>query len=251
MVLTDDDFATIVGAVEQGRTIYSNIVTFVRFQLATNIGAILTLLAAPLLGLPAPFTAVQILWVNIIMDGPPAMALGLDPPTPGAMDDSAPAPTVGHPHHLPAGRAGRHRPGDGRRHPGPAVHRSAPTAATPPCSPWPSPPSCSSRCSTPSTPGPSGSRSSAGPPCATGASGGRSEVCCCSRSQPCSPGPGQSPVRHRRPQPGGVGRRRPGGVVGGVGRGDPQGRPAPPLPAAAEQRCGGALTAGGRGESSP
>lgn len=91
MVLTDDDFATIVGAVEQGRTIYANIVTFVRFQLATNIGAIATLLAAPLLGLPAPFTAVQILWVNIIMDGPPAMALGLDPPAPGTMDD-APRP---------------------------------------------------------------------------------------------------------------------------------------------------------------
>ena len=87
MVLTDDNFATIVRAVEQGRTIYTNIVTFVRFQLATNIGAILTLLAAPLLGLPAPFTAVQILWVNIIMDGPPAMALGLDPPAPGVMDE--------------------------------------------------------------------------------------------------------------------------------------------------------------------
>ena len=80
MVLVDDNFATIVSAVEQGRTIYANIVTFVRFQLSTNIGAVLTLLAAPLLGLPVPFTALQILWVNIIMDGPPAMALGMDPP---------------------------------------------------------------------------------------------------------------------------------------------------------------------------
>jgi P-type Ca2+ transporter type 2C len=79
MVLTDDDMATIVGAVEQGRTIYANIVKFVRYQLATNVGAIATMLAAPLLGLPAPFTALQILWVNLIMDGPPAMALGLDP----------------------------------------------------------------------------------------------------------------------------------------------------------------------------
>ncbi|QYG95379.1 cation-transporting P-type ATPase [Iamia sp. SCSIO 61187] len=86
MVLTDDDFATIVTAVERGRAIYANIVTFVRFQLATNLGAIASLLGAPLLGLPVPFTAIQILWVNIIMDGPPAMALGVDPPSPAAME---------------------------------------------------------------------------------------------------------------------------------------------------------------------
>ena len=79
LVLTDDDFASIVGAVKEGRTIYDNIVKFVRFQLSTNIGAILTVLAAPLAGLPTPFTALQILWVNIIMDGPPAMTLGLEP----------------------------------------------------------------------------------------------------------------------------------------------------------------------------
>ena len=88
MVLTDDDFATIVGAVEQGRTIYANIVKFVRFQLSTNIGAVLTLLGAPLLGLPVPFTALQILWVNLIMDGPPAMALGIDPPGRSVMEQS-------------------------------------------------------------------------------------------------------------------------------------------------------------------
>ncbi|MFF8196187.1 cation-translocating P-type ATPase [Streptomyces bobili] len=80
MVLTDDDFSTIVRAVREGRSIYDNIVTFVRFQLSTNIGAILTLLATVLAGLPAPMSAVQLLWVNIIMDGPPAMALGIDPP---------------------------------------------------------------------------------------------------------------------------------------------------------------------------
>ena len=79
MVLTDDDFSTIVRAIRQGRAIYDNVVTFVRFQLSTNIGAILALLAAPLLGLPAPLTAIQLLWINIIMDGPPAMALGMDP----------------------------------------------------------------------------------------------------------------------------------------------------------------------------
>ncbi len=86
MVLTDDNFATIVGAVEQGRAIYDNIVKFVRFQLSTNMGAILCLVGAPLLGLPVPFAPIQILWINMIMDGPPAMALGLDPPNQGAME---------------------------------------------------------------------------------------------------------------------------------------------------------------------
>ena len=79
MVLTDDNFATIVNAVREGRSIYDNIVKFVRFQLSTNIGAILTVALAPLLALPLPFTAVQLLWINIIMDGPPAMSLGIDP----------------------------------------------------------------------------------------------------------------------------------------------------------------------------
>ena len=86
MVLTDDDFATIVRAVEAGRTIYDNILKFVRFQLSTNLGAILSVLGAQLAGLPVPFTAIQVLWVNLIMDGPPAMALGVDPPTSGVMD---------------------------------------------------------------------------------------------------------------------------------------------------------------------
>jgi Ca2+-transporting ATPase len=85
MVLTDDNFATIVGAVKEGRTIYENIVKFMRFQLSTNIGAILTVLGAQLLGLPTPFAAIQILWINIIMDGPPAMMLGLEPARDGIM----------------------------------------------------------------------------------------------------------------------------------------------------------------------
>lgn len=85
MVLTDDNFATIVKAVKEGRTIYDNIVKFVRFQLSTNIGAILTVLMAPFMGLPLPFTPIQLLWVNIIMDGPPAMALGVDPAQPDTM----------------------------------------------------------------------------------------------------------------------------------------------------------------------
>ena len=85
MVLTDDNFASIVHAVEEGRTIYDNIIKFVRFQLSTNIGAVLTVLGAPLLGFPTPFTAIQILWVNIIMDGPPAMTLGVEPARDGIM----------------------------------------------------------------------------------------------------------------------------------------------------------------------
>ena len=85
MVLVDDNFATLVGAVREGRTLYENIIKFVRFQLSTNIGAILTVGAASLLGLPTPFTALQILWINIIMDGPPAMTLGVEPTRPGIM----------------------------------------------------------------------------------------------------------------------------------------------------------------------
>ena len=86
MVLTDDNFATIIRAVREGRTIFDNIGKFVRFQLSTNIGALLTVGIAPVLGMPVPFTAIQILWVNIIMDGPPAMALGVDPTRPGIMN---------------------------------------------------------------------------------------------------------------------------------------------------------------------
>lgn len=87
MILTDDNFATIVKAIKEGRGIYDNMVKFVRFQLSTNIGAILTVAVAPLLNLPVPFSAVQLLWINIIMDGPPAMALGIDPVRTGSMGE--------------------------------------------------------------------------------------------------------------------------------------------------------------------
>ena len=86
MILADDNFATIVKAVERGRAIYDNIVSFVRFQLTTNVAAILTILVARLSGLPAPFNPIQVLFVNILADGPPAMSLGMDPPKPGVMD---------------------------------------------------------------------------------------------------------------------------------------------------------------------
>ncbi len=92
MVLADDNFATIVRAVKEGRTIYANIVKFVRFQLATNIGALATVLAAVLLSWPVPFNPIQILWVNMIMDGPPAMALGAEPARPGIMREPPRSP---------------------------------------------------------------------------------------------------------------------------------------------------------------
>ncbi len=85
MVLTDDNFATIVRAVREGRVIYDNIVKFMRFQLSTNLGAIFTVLGALLLGLPEPFNPIQLLWINIIMDGPPAMSLGMDQAAHGIM----------------------------------------------------------------------------------------------------------------------------------------------------------------------
>jgi Ca2+-transporting ATPase len=88
MILTDDNFATIVKAVKEGRGIYDNMVKFIRFQLSINIGAIMTVASAPLLGMPVPFTAVQLLWINIIMDGPPAMTLGVDPVRTGSMDEA-------------------------------------------------------------------------------------------------------------------------------------------------------------------
>ena len=90
MVLTDDNFATIVKAVRRGRTIYDNIVKFVRFQLSTNLGAIMSLVA-PSRRLPTPFTAIQVLWINLIMDGPPAMAPGVDPPGPRHQRERGPA----------------------------------------------------------------------------------------------------------------------------------------------------------------
>jgi len=86
MLLQDDNFATIVKAVGEGRTIFDNIRRFVRFQLSTNIGAILTITSASVIGLPIPFNPIQVLWINIIMDGPPAQSLGVEPPEKGVME---------------------------------------------------------------------------------------------------------------------------------------------------------------------
>jgi P-type Ca2+ transporter type 2C len=78
MVLTDDDFATIVTAVGEGRRIYDNIQRFVRYTLTSNSGEIWVMLVGPFLGLPLPLLAVQILWINLVTDGLPGLALGIE-----------------------------------------------------------------------------------------------------------------------------------------------------------------------------
>ncbi|MBR5503968.1 MAG: cation-translocating P-type ATPase [Methanobrevibacter sp.] len=78
MIIQDDNFATIVSSIKEGRTIYDNLKRFLKFQLSTNIGAILTITIGSLLPIPTPFTPIQLLWINIIMDGPPAQSLGLE-----------------------------------------------------------------------------------------------------------------------------------------------------------------------------
>jgi Ca2+-transporting ATPase len=86
MVLADDNFATIVEAVRGGRAVYDNILKFVRFQVATAFGAIATILGASAFGQHVPFSPIQVLWVNLIADGPTAVSLGVDAPAPGLMN---------------------------------------------------------------------------------------------------------------------------------------------------------------------
>lgn len=86
MILTDDNFATIVGAVGQGRGIFGNIKKTVHFLLSSNIGEILTVLCAFLCRLPSPLLAIQLLWVNLVTDSLPALALGVEPAEPDIME---------------------------------------------------------------------------------------------------------------------------------------------------------------------
>ena len=87
MVLLDDNFATIVNAVEEGRLVYANIRRFVKYILGSNVGELITIASAPLLGLVGvPLTPLQILWMNLVTDGVPALALALEPGEKGLMD---------------------------------------------------------------------------------------------------------------------------------------------------------------------
>lgn len=85
MVLLDDNFATIVRAVAEGRTIYDNIRKFIRYTMTSNVGEILVMLLAPFFGMPLPLTAIQILWINLVTDGLPGLALGVEPPEKNTM----------------------------------------------------------------------------------------------------------------------------------------------------------------------
>jgi Ca2+-transporting ATPase len=106
MVLTDDNFASIVAAVEEGRTIFANIQKFLRYLLSSNVGEVLTMffgvLLAGVIGLTAegealvlPLLATQILWINLVTDGAPALALGIDPTDPGLMRRPPRSPSGG------------------------------------------------------------------------------------------------------------------------------------------------------------
>ena len=86
MVLTDDNYASIVAAIEQGRVIYANIRKFVFYLLSCNLAEILVIFTATLVGWPSPLAPIQLLWVNLITDGPPALALGVEAGDPDTMD---------------------------------------------------------------------------------------------------------------------------------------------------------------------
>merc|ERR1712188_293856 len=86
MILMDDNFSTIIAAVEEGRRTYDNIIKFVMYLLSANSAEIFVMLMSIAIGLPPPFTAVMILWANLFADIPPALALGVDPAVPDVLE---------------------------------------------------------------------------------------------------------------------------------------------------------------------
>lgn len=113
IILLDNNFATLVAAIEEGRVIYQNIRKFIRYLLSCNIGEVVTMFVGMLMGMPVVLTPIQILLVNLVTDGLPAMALGMDP-APGRRDGALPPQLGGI--YLLRRPIGHHRlPGDAHR----------------------------------------------------------------------------------------------------------------------------------------